>query len=38
MKVLKKLWVKNNNNNNNNVYYLYCAFSIKYSKAHHNNN
>ena len=28
----------NNNNNNNNIYYLYCAFSIKYSKAHHNNN
>ena len=27
---------KNNNNNNNNIYYLYCAFSIKYSKAHHN--
>ena len=25
---------KNNNNNNNNIYYLYCAFSIKYSKAH----
>ena len=21
----------NNNNNNNNIYYLYCAFSIKYS-------
>ena len=28
----------NNNNNNNNIYYLYCAFSIKYSKAHHNSN
>ena len=25
-------------NNNNNIYYLYCAFSIKYSKAHHNSN
>ena len=24
--------------NNNNIYYLYCAFSKKYSKAHHNNN
>ena len=24
------------NNNNNNIYHLYCAFSIKYSKAHHN--
>ena len=23
---------------NNNIYYLYCAFSIKYSKAHHNSN
>ena len=23
----------NNNNNNNNIYYLFCAFSIKYSKA-----
>ena len=28
----------NNNNNNNNIYYLYSAFSIKYSKAHHNSN
>ena len=26
------------NNNNNNIYYLYCVFSIKYSKAHHNSN
>ena len=26
------------NNNNNNIYYLYCAFSIKYSKTHHNSN
>ena len=25
-------------NNNNNIYYSYCAFSIKYSKAHHNSN
>ena len=25
-------------NNNNNIYYLYCAFSIKYSKAQHNSN
>ena len=23
---------------NNNIYYLYCAFSIKYSEAHHNSN
>ena len=29
---------KNNNNNNNNIYYLYCAFSMKYSKAHHSGN
>ena len=27
-----------NNNNNNIIYYLYCAFSIKYSKALHNSN
>ena len=27
-----------NNNNTNNIYYLYCAFSIKYSKVLHNSN
>ena len=38
--IVAKLQIPRNqtHNNNNNIYYLYCAFSIKYSKAHHNNN
>ena len=33
MNYVKVCTPNNNNNNNNNIYYLYCAFSIKYSKA-----
>ena len=36
IRFVSNLFNNNNNNNNNNIYYLYCPFSIQYSKALHN--